>query len=193
MSNKNILGALFSAIIVLAGCSVLGKADARLEQKKYDEAISLYRQYLGENPESLQARRNLGLAYLKSAQTDKAIAEFKSILEKKNKDPYSSLYLGLAYLHKGDAGEALILMENYKNARQPIVEEEVRNQVKLLQSDLSEKNLSDSDLISIAGRIEDAVELAVRRQKEADKEALDSTAGDDEGGGGNGDSGGCGC
>ncbi len=188
-----ILGVFFSAMLLLTGCSGLTKANTKLEQKKYDEAIWLYQEYLQQHPESEEARRNMGVAYLKAGQTDKAVAEFRSILEKKVKDPYSSLYLGLAYLYKGEAGEAVTFMERFKNPRQPLVEEEVRNQIRLLQTDLSEKNLSDEDLIAIAERIEKAVELAVARQKNADREALDTTTGDDNGGGGNGGDGGCGC
>lgn len=196
MSKKYcmISGCLLSTILLLAGCSGLSKANARLEQKKYDEAIQLYQEYLQQHPESLEARRNMGRAYLKAAHPDKAVAEFRSILKKKIEDPYSSLYLGLAYLYKGDVAEAVSFMEKFKNPRHPLVEEEVRNQLKLLHSDLSEKELSDNDLIAVANRIEKAVEFAIARQREADKEALDTTTGEDEGGGGNGsDSGGCGC
>jgi len=192
MTKKNYMMILFSAIVFLTGCSGLTKANARLEQKKYGEAIQLYHEYLQQHPESTEARRNIGVAYLKSGQTDKAVAEFKSILEKKIKDPYSSLYLGLAYLYKGDVSEAVNFMERFKNPRQPLVEEEIRNQINLLQADLSEKNLSDEDLIVIANRIEKAVELAVARQKQADREALDTNTEEDDSGGG-GDGGGCGC
>lgn len=188
-----IWGVFFPAMLLLTGCSGLGKANMKLEQKKYDEAIGLYQEYLQQHPESAEARRNMGRAYLKAGQTDRAIAEFRSILEKKVKDPYSSLYLGLAYLYKGDVFEAVTFMERFKNPMQPLVEEEIRNQIRLLQADLLEKNLSDEDLTVIAKRIEKAVELAVARQKHADREALDTTTGDDNGGGGNGGDGGCGC
>ncbi|GEM_PF-2291181 len=188
-----ILGAFFSATVLLTGCSGFSKANTKLEQKKYDEAIPLYQEYLQQHPESAEARRSMGIAYLKSGHPDKAAAEFRSILEKKIKDPYSSLYLGLAYLYKGDVAEAVTFMEQFKNPRQPLVEEEIRNQIRLLQTELSEKNLSDEDLTAIADRIEKAVELAVARQKQADREALDTDTEEDDSGGNGGDGGGCGC
>ena len=67
-------------LFLLIGCNALLKGNRMLGQKNYNEAIALYKEYLSENPESLEAKRKLGLAYLESGQIDPAIKQFENFL-----------------------------------------------------------------------------------------------------------------
>lgn len=48
-------------------------------------------------------------------------------------EPYSVLYLGLAHLNKGNIKKTIKLWQGYRNKKQPLVEEEIKRQLTLLQ------------------------------------------------------------
>ncbi len=115
------------------GCSGLMKAEFKLSQQKYDEAIPLYKEYLAQKPDSTDARSKLGFTYLKAGQMDNAIEEFEKVLKQKPGEPYSILYLGMAYLNKKEFGKAMAIWQQFRNKKQPLVEEEIQRLLTLLQ------------------------------------------------------------
>ncbi|WP_207683136.1 tetratricopeptide repeat protein [Desulfonema magnum] len=145
----------------------------KLKQKNYNEAIPLYKEYLAENPDSAEARLNMGIAYLKTGFADAAIAEFETVLKSSPNHPDAVLYMGLAHLSKGKLDEAIVVLENYRNSRKPLVEEEVMHQMTLLE-DLyaSDKTLFEENPMIIVNRVETAVNNALAEQKRADRQAL---------------------
>jgi tetratricopeptide (TPR) repeat protein len=179
-------GLLLSIAVLLAGCSALYKADVKLEKGEYGQAITLYKEYLGKHPDSAEAQSRLGLAQLRSGQTDMAIAEFKSVLARSPKDPISNLYLGIAYLYKGNLRDGIAFMEQYMDEALPLVQDEVNYQLSLLRPKLSGTPLSGAEVQAIAKQTDDAVALAMGRQREEDQRALQNDIGGGAGGG-------CGC
>ena len=135
MSGKKISALWIMCLMVafLFGCAGPYKAERKLNQKKYDEAIPLLKEYLADNPTSWQTIGRLGFAYLKIGRFDDAIVELDTVLEGKPGDPYAILYLGLAYLNKGKIGKAIEIWQSYRNEKQPLVEEEIRRQITLTQ------------------------------------------------------------
>ncbi len=138
MFNKKgylILGVVCLAAIFLSGCGGFGlmKAESKLNQKNYKEAIPLYEEYLAQKPDSAYVKARLGFAYLKTGQLDKSITELEQVLKMKPGDPYSILYLGIAYLNKEDFDKAVTTWQTYRNKEQPLVEEEIRRLLTLVQ------------------------------------------------------------
>lgn len=182
-------------LLFLFGCGGPAKANFKLDQKKYGEAIPLYQSYLKENPDSPEARRNLGLSYFKSGRQDKAAEEFRKVLRTEPGDPVAVLYLGLFYLGQGDIDEAITTLKLYRNWRQPLVEEEVRRQVRSLNDPCPE----DEELLyenpqAYMRKTEASIDKAIAVQEEADQQAYDLTRSkkaSDGGGDGGGGDGGC--
>jgi len=130
------LGALLTGLIFVFGCAGTGdliKAEFNFDLKKYDEAIPFYEGYLAKQPNSVEARSRLGFSYYKTGWLDEAISEFQTVLEIEPSESSSTYYLGLAYLNKGDFKNAIQTWQGYRNESQPIVEEEIRRQLTLLQ------------------------------------------------------------
>ena len=48
-------------------------------------------------------------------------------------EPFSVLYLGLAHLNKGNIKKTINIWQGYRNKKQPLVEEEIKRQLTLLQ------------------------------------------------------------
>ena len=120
-------------LLFLCSCAGTYQADQKLSQKRYNEAIPLLKGYLSDHPDSWEAKGKLGFAYLKVGRLDEAIAELNAVLESKPGDPHAVLYLGLAYLNKGDIGKAIAVFQTYRDKEQPLVEEEIKRQITLLQ------------------------------------------------------------
>ncbi len=108
MFKKNIVfGIVCMGLIFLAGCSVLTKANVKLSQKQYEDAILLYEEYLEKHPDAVEARSGLGVAYFKIGFLDEAIAAFEAVPETKPGEPDATLYKGLAYLKKSEADRGI--------------------------------------------------------------------------------------
>ena len=122
----------FGCLTLFSCGGTLFMADSSLSSKKYDDAISLYKEYLAEQPDSVQARSRLGFAYLKTGRLDQAIEEFNTVLKAEPGEPYSILYLGLAYLNKGLYGETIKTWQTYRNKKQPLVEQEIKRLLTLV-------------------------------------------------------------
>jgi len=82
------------------------------QEKKYDEAIASFRQFLEENPAIYQAHINIGNCYRDKGEYDKAIEEYNLVIEavKKTKGSLKEdisaakalANIGECYLKKGD-------------------------------------------------------------------------------------------
>jgi tetratricopeptide (TPR) repeat protein len=76
-----------------------------------DGAIRAYKEYLGAEPDSVQARSNLGAALARMGRYDEAIAEYDRALRKSPDNPALLLNLGLAYYKTGRHAEAAARFE----------------------------------------------------------------------------------
>lgn len=76
-----------------------------------DGAIRAYREYLEAEPDSVQARSNLGAALARAGRFDEAIAEYELGLSKSPDNPALLLNLGLAYYKMGHHAEAAARFE----------------------------------------------------------------------------------
>jgi tetratricopeptide (TPR) repeat protein len=76
-----------------------------------DGAIQAYRQYLAVEPDSLEARSNLGAALARAGRYDEAIAEYDLGLRKNPDNPALLLNLGLAYYKTGRHAQAAARFE----------------------------------------------------------------------------------
>ena len=76
-----------------------------------DAAIGAYREYLATEPDSVQARSNLGAALARTGRYDEAIAEYDRALRKSPDNPALLLNLGLAYYKTGRLAEAAARFE----------------------------------------------------------------------------------
>jgi tetratricopeptide (TPR) repeat protein len=64
---------LMAAAVVLAGCGPKFAAQGDLIMRDYESAITKYEKYLENNPDDVTARRDLGLAYLKTGRYGKVV------------------------------------------------------------------------------------------------------------------------
>jgi tetratricopeptide (TPR) repeat protein len=76
-----------------------------------EAAIGMYREYLAAEPDSVQARSNLGAALARTGRYDEAIAEYDRALRKSPDAPALLLNLGLAYYKMGRHAEAAARFE----------------------------------------------------------------------------------
>lgn len=76
-----------------------------------DGAIRAYRAYLAVQPDSLQARSNLGAVLARAGRYDEAIAEYETGLSRYPDNPALLLNLGLAYYKTGRHAEAAARFE----------------------------------------------------------------------------------
>ena len=91
--------------------AVLQHAITLHQAGELDEAIRAYREYLAAEPDSLQARSNLGAALARASRYDEAIAEYTLGLRKSPDNPALLLNLGLAYYKTGRHAEAAARFE----------------------------------------------------------------------------------
>ena len=134
--KKILSGFLIAGLVLTVGCGgvvELTKAELKLGAKKYDEAIPFYKEYLSKQPGSAVGHSKLGFAYLKTGRLDEAVSEFRTALKTEPGEPFSTYYLGLTYLNKEDFEKAIQVWDSYSNKTQPLIEEEIRRQLTLLQ------------------------------------------------------------
>jgi len=65
-----------------ANLAIFDKGNMLAGEGKYDEAITLFEEFLAKYPEVYQARLNIASCYLKKNELDKAEAQFKLVLDK---------------------------------------------------------------------------------------------------------------
>jgi len=122
-------------LILLIGCagSPVKEAEKLMQKGNYGVAIPMLKAELAKNPNSAEVRGRLGYAYLKTGKLDMAVDEFNRALEIQPGDAYSVLYLGMAYLYKNERGKAIKVWQGYRDSKKPLVEEEIKRQLTLLQ------------------------------------------------------------
>ena len=91
--------------------ALLQQAIALHQAGDLDGAIRAYRQYLAVDPDSVQARSNLGAALAHVGRYDEAIEEYGHALAKSPDNPALLLNLGLAYYKTGRLAEAAARFE----------------------------------------------------------------------------------
>jgi tetratricopeptide (TPR) repeat protein len=116
-----------------------------------DDAIRAYREYLAVEPDSVEARSNLGAALARAGRYDEAIAEYGLGLRKSPDNPALLLNLGLAYYKTGRHAEAAARFE-----RAVSLSPQFKEQVTLLLA-VCYNNL---------GRYQDAVALLAPLEKD---------------------------
>jgi tetratricopeptide (TPR) repeat protein len=124
---------LLALILLYSGCTSYMAGNFQLSRKNYEEAIIDYREEISKNPEHWQARGKLGFAYLKTGQLEEAVNEFNKVLEQEPGDPHATFYLGIAYLNMGEVSQTIATWKNYSNNSKPLVEQEIKRQLTLLE------------------------------------------------------------
>jgi tetratricopeptide (TPR) repeat protein len=89
-------------------------------EKKYDEAISAFEQFLGKYPEAYQVHRNIGNCYKQKNELDKAIQEFNKVLEGIELEKEDLRGNEIAAKAMVGIGEGYLLKEDYENAQKYI-------------------------------------------------------------------------
>ena len=147
----NVLIAIGILIIgmMLTGCAqtLHFRGEVELARKNYDAAIALFQEYLTQNPDAYEIRERLGFSYLRKGNVNGSIEAFRKVLEQNPGNPQASLYLGIALLNRGDRAGAMTVWRNYRNPTQPIVTQEIKRQLTLLEMlegrELAKKALDD--------------------------------------------------
>jgi tetratricopeptide (TPR) repeat protein len=133
------------------------KGSWQLDREDYEAAIESFEEELARNPDNWRARQRLGFTYLKTGRLDQSISEFKTVVGQgpvaystttafsfaprqtkyvpgqNPQDPFSTYYLGLAYLQNGQNGEAIETWRSYRNRAKPLVEQEIKKQLTLVE------------------------------------------------------------
>ena len=91
--------------------AILQHAVALHQSGDIEGAIRAYREYLAAQPDSVEARSNLGAALARTGRYDEAIAEYDRALLKSPDNPALLLNLGLAYYKTGRPAEAAARFE----------------------------------------------------------------------------------
>ena len=102
---------LASALLAQQPDAILQHAIALHQAGDLDAAIKAYRDYLAVEPDSLQARSNLGAALARAGRYDEAISEYNAGLQKSPDNPALLMNLGLAYYKTGRHAEAAARFE----------------------------------------------------------------------------------
>lgn len=133
--NAGIGWGVAALLLLAAGCGGMSlvKADFKMAQEAYDEAIPIYEAYVKDNPDAVDPRNRLGFAYLKTGKLDAAIDAFQTVLQLEPGDPYAVLYLGMAHLNKEEFGKAIEVWQGYRNNRKPLVEDEIRRLITIVR------------------------------------------------------------
>jgi tetratricopeptide (TPR) repeat protein len=66
--------------------NLLEQANILFKEKKYDEVLSLMKQFLEQNPEAYQAYASIGECYKEKGDFDQAIENYSIVIEKAEKD-----------------------------------------------------------------------------------------------------------
>jgi tetratricopeptide (TPR) repeat protein len=100
------------------------------KQGDYNYAISVYRNYLAEDPNSAKVYNQLGICQIRQGDYESAVSSFQSGIALDNKDLDQALRLNeiTAYEYMGEFNVAASLMEEYL-ATYPDDQEAVRESI----------------------------------------------------------------
>jgi Flp pilus assembly protein TadD len=87
--------------------ALLIKGNDAFDQKKYDEARTLYQEILAKQPDAYPIYRNIGNCYFAQENYDLAEESYKKVLEKSPKDVETIIAIGNCYSNRGDSAKAL--------------------------------------------------------------------------------------
>lgn len=124
---------LFLGLLSITGCSSYQQGLMQAQRHQYPAAIEHFEKALQSDPGDLEARRQLGHAYLKNGQRAEAIEQFRQVLAQKPEDPFSTYYLGMSYLEDGQRGKTVETWRTYRNPSQPFVETELSRQATVVE------------------------------------------------------------
>ena len=93
---------------------LLEQGNKLFENRKYEEALDVFRKFLELNPKAYQIRLNIGDTYKEKGDIDRAMEEYKVVLEKANQDKFMKkeiiakalARIGDCYIKKGNLEEA---------------------------------------------------------------------------------------
>jgi len=122
------------------GCGTVDliKVEVKMQSGDYQEAITILKEYLTKEPDSVWARTQLGKAYLNLEDLDSAIDSLLKVQQIKPKEPRSTLFLGLAYIGKEQYEKAIATWEGYRS-KNSIIAAEIKKQLTLLKITYSRK------------------------------------------------------
>jgi len=89
-------------------------------EKKYDEAISAFEQFLEKYPESSQVHINIGNCYIQKNELDNALQEFNKVLEGIKPEKEDSRGNEIAAKAMAGIGEVYLLKGDFENAQKYI-------------------------------------------------------------------------
>lgn len=95
--------------------NLLEQANILFEEQKYDEALSLMRQFLEQNPEAYQAYASIGDCYREKGDFDKAIENYTIVLEKAETDEEMGKEMTARAL--AGIGESYLKMQDIEKAQ----------------------------------------------------------------------------
>jgi tetratricopeptide (TPR) repeat protein len=99
---------------------LLDQGNKFFTEKKYDEAISAFEQFLEKNPASYQVHLNIGNCYIQNNELDKATQEFNKILEGIKLETDDLRGNEIATKAMAGMGEVYLLKGDFENAQKYI-------------------------------------------------------------------------
>ncbi|HOG15813.1 MAG TPA: tetratricopeptide repeat protein [Syntrophales bacterium] len=110
------IGAAFLAIAFLAGCQTMlthVKATRAMQEGRYEESISLFREVLKKNENNVEALKGLGETYLRMKKTPEAVAVLEKAHRLAPEDKVAGVNLGVAYNMNEQYDKAVQLWRPY--------------------------------------------------------------------------------
>jgi len=108
--------AIAFSLLAQAPEDLLKQAVEAHQKGDIDAAIRYYREFLKVQPNSVEARSNLGAALSHKGEYEQAIAEYQAALKASPGNPGVQLNLALAYYKTGELQRAAKLLEPLRNA-----------------------------------------------------------------------------
>lgn len=94
---------------------LIEKANQLYEERKYDEALVSYEQFLEKNPDAYQVHLSIGNCYMEKGELDKAIEEYNSVLEQAKNDDLMGKEIAAKAL--AGIGECYMRKEDFEEAQ----------------------------------------------------------------------------
>ena len=118
MDTRNVLFSSLCLVWLLTSCAGTAmRANMRMVEGEYPQAIALFEKALGETPDNWQAAVRLAYTRYKADQPQQCLALSESQLERHPDNPYLTFYAGLCALASGDPQLAAGHWERFDGAR----------------------------------------------------------------------------